>query len=185
MLHVVPDADIVDILYSAIDGIGKEKIRMGVTSNIESSRKYCAEIIEKCAGRMGPGASEEELGTLCEALLHFMLTAAVLPSERKVRLNNVDLNVVIPSLRMLNKSPEKCLVIQVVKTGEDLARIKQVEAIQPQQENIWIISARRLQTGHKNYYLGDKGMPYSQLVADIHSFLADKGVKGLKLLSGR
>jgi hypothetical protein len=52
-------------------------------------------------GRMGTEANNETLATLCEALLHFMPTASLLPSERKVSMLGANLDVVIPSTRIL------------------------------------------------------------------------------------
>ena len=40
-------ADIKGILYSVIDKIGKEKIRIEVNSEIEMSQKRCDEILER------------------------------------------------------------------------------------------------------------------------------------------
>ena len=98
-------ADIKDILYSTIDRIGKEKIRMEITAEIERSERCCDEIIENCKNKLDHDLDDEGLATLCEALLHFMLTASVLPSERKVNWRGSELDLVVPSLKMLSKSP--------------------------------------------------------------------------------
>lgn len=37
--------------------------------------------------------NQEYIGSLCEALLHFMLTACTLPSGRKVRIDNINLDI--------------------------------------------------------------------------------------------
>jgi hypothetical protein len=124
------------------------------------------------------------LATLCEALLHFMLTASILPSERKVSLHGSDLDVVVPSIRMLGKNPDKALVIQVVR--DDLAaRVAQARSVQPCHENIWLVSARPLQTDHRNYHVGPGNFPYTRIISDISAFLAEKGDRGLKLLHGQ
>jgi hypothetical protein len=177
-------ADIKDILYSAIDEIGKEKIRMQVISKIERSEECCDEILEKCKSKLGCDVDDETFGNLCEALLHFMLTASVLPSERKFNWKGAQLDIVVPSLRMLNKNPAKALIIQVIKRGAELIKIKQAESVQPCYGNIWIVSARRLKIHHKNYYIGSRYFPYSRIISDINAFLVGEGVRGLKLLHG-
>ncbi|MEO9364333.1 MAG: hypothetical protein ABI348_10575 [Nitrososphaera sp.] len=176
--------DIKEVLYAVIDGIGREKIRADVSSNIESSRKYCAEIIDRCTHDLGDEANDETLGTLCEALLHFMLTASLLPSERKVTVDGTELDVVVPSVKNLAKNPDKALVIQVLKASVDTARIRQVQAVQKNFENIWIISARKVDYKGRNYHLGNAKFQYSSVVSDIHAFLARKGVSSLKMLHG-
>jgi hypothetical protein len=177
--------DIVDILYSCIDEIGREKIRIDITSDIAASKKYCKEIIAKCASKLGPEADDETLGTLCEATLHFMLTVSLLPSERKVNVRGADLDVVIPSQKMLDRQPEKALVIQVIKKSGDIAKVKQAESVQPHRNNIWTVSAKPVKAGHKNYHLGSGNFLYPEIISDINTFLVDRGVKGLKLLHGQ
>lgn len=174
-------ADVKEILYSVIDSIGREKIRVEVSSDIDAaSRKYCKEITEKCMRVLGPG--DEELGTLCEALLHFMLTASLLPSERKVTVGDTELDVVIPSTKSLAKSPDKTLVIQVIRANDDKDRVAQAGQAQPKWDNIWTVSAKSTQFGARNYSLNGAKSNYSELISDIHAFLVDKGNGSLKLL---
>jgi hypothetical protein len=177
--------DIKHILYSTIDKIGKEKIRMQVISDIEMSERCCNEILDECKNTMGDELDDESFGNLCEALLHFMLTASLLPSERKISWKGSGLDIVIPSLKMLSKSPERALVIQIIKRNDELTKIKHAESVQPHHGNIWIVSARRLQVDHKNYYIGSREFPYSRIILDINAFLVGKGDHGLKLLHGQ
>jgi hypothetical protein len=118
-------------------------------------------------------------------LLHFMLTASLLPSERKVNWKGAELDLVVPSLKMLSKSPEKALVIQIIKRNAELTKIMHAQSVQPHNGNIWIVSAKRLEVNHKNYYLGSIQFPYSRIILDINAFLACKGDRGLKLLHGQ
>jgi hypothetical protein len=178
-------ADIKGILYSVIDKIGKEKIRIEVNSEIEMSEKRCDEILEECKKLMGNGVNDESLADLCEALLHFLLTASLLPSERKVNLKAAELDVVVPSLKMLKKDPDKALVIQIIRENKELAELERTKSMQPCDENIWLVSARKLDTYHKNYYVGSNLFPYSRIIIDINSFLVRKGHRGLKLLHGQ
>jgi hypothetical protein len=183
--HYFVGADIKDILYSVIDKIGKEKIQIEVNSEIEISEKRCDEILEECKKLMGNDMSEDSLADLCEALLHFLLTASLLPSERKVNLKGIELDLVVPSLKMLKKDPDKALVIQIIRENEELAELEHTKSMQPNDENIWLVSARKLDTYHKNYYVGSSLFPYSRIIIDINAFLVRKGNRGLKLLHGQ
>src|SRR5215212_6769799 len=86
---------------------------MEVTADIERSERYCNEILDRCKSMLNNALDDESFAVLCEALLHFMLTASVLPSERKVNWKGSQLDLVVPSLKMLSSSPEKSLVIQI------------------------------------------------------------------------
>ncbi len=177
--------DIKDILYSAIAKIGKDKIRMEVINEIETSERRCIEILEECKKKMTNDLNDESLVDLCEALLHFMLTASLLPSERKATWRDAELDLVIPSVKMLNKSPDKTLVIQIIKGNEVLKKIKNAKSVQPHDANIWTVSARRLEIDYKNYYVGSNLFPYPRIVIDINDFLVQKGDRGLRLLHGQ
>lgn len=174
--------DVKEVLYSVIDSIGRDRIRAEVSSNIGSASRYSEEIVGKCMEVLE--GDDETLGTLCEALLHFMLTASQLPSERKVAVNGIELDVVIPSTKILAKEPTNALVIQVIKNDSDTAKIKQTEQAQPRHENIWAVSAKNLVSGSRNYSLSEGKLKYSSLVPDIHAFLADKKVSSLKMFHG-
>ena len=178
-------ADIKDILYSAIAKIGKDKIRMEVINEIEMSERRCNEILEESKKRMTNNLDDESFANLCEALLHFLLTVSLLPSERKVTWKGAELDLVIPSLKMLNKSPDKTLVIQIIKGNEVLRKMEDAKSVQPHDANIWTVSAKRLEVDHKNYYVGSNLFPYSRIIIDINAFLAHKGERGLKLLHGQ
>ena len=177
--------DVKDLLYLTINEIGKEKIRTEVASNVDACEKYCVEIISKCRRKLGSDPKDEVLATLCEALLHFMLTASLLPSERKVKIRDIEIDVVIPSTRTLTKSPEKSLVIQIVRKNDVAAKIKQAESVQPNNNNIWLISASPAQVTQRNYHLGSGSFSYMRIFSDINAFLMEKGQGGLKLLHGQ
>ena len=177
--------DIKDILYSVIAKFGKGKIRMEVINDIEMSERRCNEILEECKKKMTNNLDDESFTNLCEALLHFMLTASLIPSERKVTWKGVELDLVIPSLKILNKSPDKTLVIQIIKGNEVVRKIKDAKSVQPHDVNIWTVSAKRLEVDHKNYYVGSSLFPYPRIIVDVNAFLAHKGNRGLKLLHGQ
>ena len=177
--------DVKDILYSAIAKMGKDKIRMEVINEIEMSERRCIEILEECKKKMTNDLDDEPLVDLCEALLHFMLTASLLPSERKVTWRGAELDLVIPSVKMLNKSPDKTLVIQIIKGNGVLKKIKNAKSVQPHDVNIWTVSATRLEVDYRNYYLGSSLFPYPRIVIDINAFLVQKGDRGLRLLHGQ
>ncbi|MCI0561952.1 MAG: hypothetical protein MN733_25985 [Nitrososphaera sp.] len=171
-----------EILYSVITELGREKVRMVISSDINSSVKCCQEILEKCLGRMNEESNDEIIAELCEALLHFMLTAAVLPSERKVKFKGAELDVVIPSVKTLAKDPEKSLVIQVLKNDNDYTKIAQAESVQEHRENIWLVSSKIIHTRYRNYRPFEGEPRYSEIVRDIHLFVESKGIRGLRLL---
>ncbi|MGA9927108.1 MAG: hypothetical protein WBP96_00740 [Nitrososphaeraceae archaeon] len=178
------------LLYSIIDEIGKEKIQSDITSDIELSGYYIKLIFDKCKKHI-EGIDEESTGTFCEALLHFMLTVCTLPSARKIEFNNVALDIVIPNLYTLKNSSDKALVIQIAKDAKDdmQAEIKNLARLQPNDQNLWLITKYPLSITRINYavYPEGKEIPsrerrnYSDIIVDIHNFLEETGDKSLRL----
>ena len=112
MNHELTGEKIKKELYHAIREIGKLKIQKDITSSIQSSQKYIDLLMNKCIGRLVSSELSSDhdrvIGTLSEAVLHFMLTISTLPSERKIRINSeLVIDVVIPSLRILKTNPSK------------------------------------------------------------------------------
>ncbi|HEY7226799.1 MAG TPA: hypothetical protein VH481_01580 [Nitrososphaeraceae archaeon] len=63
--------NISNTLYSIIGEIGKGKIQSDITLNIELSRHYIQMILDRYNNRVY-NADDESIGSVCEALLHFM-----------------------------------------------------------------------------------------------------------------
>src|SRR5581483_3179184 len=85
--------EIKNFLYSTIEDIGKERIKVDTTSDINLSEKYIDTIMSRCIPSINNSNSKiasrnETLAGLSEALLHFMLTVCTLPSERKIQVND-------------------------------------------------------------------------------------------------
>jgi hypothetical protein len=50
---------------------------------------------------------EESLGVLATGILHYMLTNAMLTSQRKVECKGIEIDIVVPDLKTLEKDPKK------------------------------------------------------------------------------
>ena len=179
--------EIKQILYSIIEEIGKEKIQSDITSSIESSQKYIDIIMGKSITNISSESNDgcdEAIAILSEALLHFMLTICTLPSERKIQVTkDLVLDVIIPSLQSLKTKPDKSIIVQIIKEKEvDLNKIPQLEFLQPNEENIWLISAKPLSapTKYKTYGVFSEIHNYSNIIIDINNFLKETGDKSFR-----
>jgi len=54
---------------------------------------------------------DESIGVLATGLLHFLLTNALLNSQRKIEINGIEIDIVIPDLKTLEKDPKQTLPI--------------------------------------------------------------------------
>ena len=189
--------EIKQILYSVIEEIGKEKIQADVALDIESSQKYIDIIMRKSIRKIVVSSKstvdyseddddhdDETIAALCETLLHFMLTICTLPSERKIKVeNDLVLDIIIPSLQSLKIKPDKSIIVQIIKEKVRLNKISQLEFLQPNNENIWLISAKPLSkiTKYKTYSVFPNNQ-YSNIIIDIHNFLKEIGDKSFRFI---
>jgi hypothetical protein len=185
------------ILYSVIgDEVGKEKIQMEINLDVGSSQKYIDIIINKCIAKLRFESNDDSgddnfcqktIATLSEALLHFMLTICTLPSERRITpKNNLVLDIVVPNLQRLKTKPEQSLIIQFIKEDQELNKIPQLESLQPNCKNIWLISAKPLSsTKYTTYSVLPNAGPnnrYSDIIIDVYDFLKQTGDKSFRLI---
>jgi hypothetical protein len=182
--------EIKQILYSIIEEIGKEKIQSEITSSFESSQKYIDVIMSKSITKIASESNhdyyDDTIATLGEALLHFMLTICTLPSERKIQVkNDLVLDLIIPSSESLRRKPDKSIIIQIIKEKMDLNKIPKLEFLQPNKENIWLISVRPVSTTKYTTYsvFPSNGLyKNSNIIIDIDNFLKETGDKSFRLI---
>jgi hypothetical protein len=184
--------EVKDLLYSTIESIGKERIRTDTTSNINSSEKYIDRIMAECIAKVKVNSStsdsDETITILGEALLHFMLTVCTLPSERKIQVKDkLTLDIVIPNLQSLKRTPDKSIIIEIIRNKEDLDKISHLEFLQPNYKNIWLISVIPLSIIRYRIYCLYSGTglfqhSFSNIITDINNFLKEIGDKSLRFI---
>ena len=140
-----------NILYSIINEIGKEKIQTDINLNVRVSKQYIQMIIDRFNGVVN--LNDENFGSFCEALLHFMLTTRTLPSVRKATIEKLNLDVVIPNLYALRNFPKKAIIIQIVKNSQGITEDQQkdIAIIQPNVNNIWVVTKAPASGDYVNY----------------------------------
>ena len=114
--------EIKEILYSSIDNHSKyivSDIAQGKSSEvIETICKECKEQLDKIEGN-----KSEILGTFAEGLIHYLLTTALIPSQRKITFKDVYIDISIPDVKILGTSSQEALIISFPKTN-DVSTIK-------------------------------------------------------------
>jgi hypothetical protein len=180
--------DLSSAAYDAIREIGKEKIQKDVISDTKLADKYMQVLFTRTLERFSYKLEDYSLVVLCEILLHFMLTACTLPSQRKVRLSqDLCLDLVVPNFQTLAKNPNDAILIQFIRTPEELTRIDEILSLlklKTKDVNIWLISAKDLKTSYKSYVitLNSSNHKYSQIVQDIDTFLKQTSDKSFRFV---
>jgi hypothetical protein len=156
--------DIKDNLYSVLNDFGKESIQIEFQNDINTSIPKIKEILKKTIESIyqkKPNGgnvhdfilNQKLLSALCEAFLHFLLTTSSLPSQRKIMLKEIEIDLVIPDIKTFLKDPEKAIIIKFDKDSSTLEYINRLNVIQPNTANIWIVSSTPVTHYHRNYII--------------------------------
>jgi len=127
---------------------------------------------------------EESLGVLATGILHYMLTNAMLNSQRKVEHQEIEIDIVIPDLKTLEKDPKKTLIILVPKTLDKKIiqeKLEQLQKIQPEKQNIWLVLTQDLGFD-KTYVIEKEKSSFSNIIFDIAQFANVQGENKFKIL---
>lgn len=156
--------DIKDNLYSVLNHLGKENLQIEFQNDIASSISKIKEILDKTIETIYEKKSNENnvhncnkfqkpLSTLCEAFLHFLLTTSSLPSQRRIKVKDLEIDLVIPDIKTFFKDPSKVIIIKFDKDSYTLEYINKLNVIHPYKENIWIVSSTPITYYYRNYII--------------------------------
>jgi hypothetical protein len=148
--------------------------------------KIIEDVIQNCYDQiLTMGKKEESVGVLATGLLHYLLTNALITSQRKVEYNGNELDIVIPDTKTLEKDPKMTLLILIAKSSDTNVineKIKFLEKIQPEHNNIWVVLSENIQVGKKSFVLDKENNSFSKIIFDIAKFSNVGGANKFKIL---
>ncbi len=154
------------------------------------SKKKFSEIIDNVIANcydkiITLGEKDESVGVLATGLLHYLLTNALINSQRKVEYNGIEIDIVIPDIKTLEKDPKKTLLICIPKSSNKNIieeKISQLEKIQPEKENIWIVLSENVSINQKYFLLSKENNSFSKIIVEIAQFSNVHGTNKFKIL---
>ena len=176
--------EIKDILYKAISEYEEKRILSDIAQG--ESSEAISTIFSHCMKNIGKvGTDTPELrSALAEGLTHYMLTVALIPSQRKTTFGAVEIDVAVPDARTLSITPDDVVLIHFSKT-DDISEIKehleQLKKIQPRAENIWVVVDKPVALDAKVYALSDERFTFADIINDLISFSSGKKASKLKI----
>ena len=177
--------EIKEVLYDAIKNYQEHKIISDIAQGdspqtINTLCNECMPILEKIEGK-----ASEKIISFAEGLVHYLLTIALIPSQRKITFASVDVDVVIPDISTLSTMPENALVIVFPKTNDPTSikkRVMESTQIQPHKENIWIVLENDLPLKVKTYKIDNSEKePFMNIINDIIWFTSNRKQSKLKI----
>ena len=159
-----------DILYGEITNIGEDTIQKEIanknTSNIIKKITIpCIEKIKNLEGRY-----QTNLAKFQTSLLHYLLTLVMIPSQRKITMNDVEIDIVIPDLRILKNEPKNSVVISIADARDQSIseQIEFLKNLQPNGDNIWYVTEQDI--NQKKYSISDDS--FFRIIDDLEEFLS-------------
>jgi len=131
------------------------------------------------------GEKDESVGVLGTGLLHYLLTNALINSQRKVEYMGIQIDIVIPDIKTLKKDPKKTLLICIPKSSNKNIieeKISQLEKIQPEKENIWVVLSENVSINQKYFILSKENNSFSKIIFKIAQFSNVGGSNKFKIL---
>jgi hypothetical protein len=132
------------------------------------------EIIENCYDKIIlMDKKDESIGVLATGILHYLLTNALLNSQRKVEYQGLELDIVIPDIKTLEKDAKMTLLILIPKSSDKKIineKISQLKKIQPMKENIWIVLSEEISLDCKSFVLSKENNTFSKIIFEIAQF---------------
>jgi hypothetical protein len=132
------------------------------------------QIVQNCYDDIVLMENEEEaIGIFATGLLHYLLTNALLNSQRKVEYGGLELDIVIPDVRTLEKDAKMSLLILIPKSSDKKIidqKISQLKSVQPIKENIWVVLSKEISVECKSYVLSKENNSFSKIIFDIAQF---------------
>jgi len=172
-----------EILYERINSISEQKIQAGISKG--NTARLIREMVDGCYPKIAKlyGSQHENFEAFAESLMHYLLTNALIQSQRKVTHKTIELDIIVPDVRTLVSSPKDAVIIFFPKTndvGAILESLKKIEAVQPIKENIWLVQKTSLGLQYKTYEI-DNGCSFSNIINDVGVFLSSKAQSKFKI----
>ena len=125
------------------------------------------------------------LCSFATGILHYLLTNALLESQRKITSNDLEVDIVIPNMKTLEKDPKMALVICIPKSTDEnhiLEQVNHIKKIQPIADNIWLVLSKKLELGLKTFVINNQENSFSKIIFEIAQFSNINGDSKFKIL---
>ena len=148
--------------------------------------KIIEDVTKNCYDKVvSMGNKEETVGVLATGLLHYLLTNALINSQRKIDHQGTELDIVVPDIKTLEKDAKMTLVICIPKSSDQnviTEKIQKLEKIQPEKENIWMVLSEDIPIEKKSFVLSKENNTFSKIIFEIAQFTNVSGANKFKIL---
>ena len=167
-----------EILYETIDKVTEKKLHsMLINQNYEILNDIVFPSLEKIKNLTGNLV--ENFGIFATSIMHYILTNMMIPSQRKIVEQNIEIDIAIPRIKEIQNG----LIILFAKTdnvSELNNIINKLVKIQPNRNNIWVIATKKLDK-ITTYIINEHENEIPRLTSDLKKFVDSKNYGKLKI----
>ena len=184
-----------EILYNEIDNMGKNHLRILLSNNVYNSKTIIDSLFNNCSVLLNKdNLFEDEFVLFAEAMLHFVLTMSMIPAERKINIDGIDIDILVPNSKNLKDNNDKAIIIHFQKYKKENIEetLNNLTKIQKNLNNIWIVSSNNINLNvntfidssllHANKYNIGLTYPFSDILIKIDEFLKNTNYSGLRII---
>ena len=168
-----------DLLYQSLEKFPEKIIHERISNG---SKLLIADIFKSSNIDSVSGDRVENYETFAESLMHYLLTNAMIPSQRKVTVGEIEVDIIIPDLRALNEKNSDAIILVFPKTddrGSIKKRLEELSGLQANQQNIWLIQKVSLGLPYKTYEIDNES--FYSILEDIKNSKAGKARSKFKI----
>lgn len=163
-----------DVVYERLGQTTEEEIQR-IFLRGEGPRAV-ADIVRYCAERIKalPGDGDEKTAAMATVLMHYLCTVLLIPTQRKAELDGVHVDIAVPDTRTLKTNWNSGIVLCILaSTRQNYVekRIAEARKVQPNQENIWIIAPRPIDSEHTTFVIDSEECSFGRIIGSINEFL--------------
>ncbi len=175
--------------------MGKNNIRFLLSNNVYNSKTIIDSLTNKCSVLLNKdNLFEDEFALFAEALLHFVLTMSIIPAERKINLDGINIDILVPNSKNLKDNNDNAIIIHFHKYKKENIEetINNLSKIQKKLNNIWIVSSYNININVNTFIVSpllhtddhNNGLtyPFSEILIKIDEFLKNINYSGLKII---
>lgn len=144
------------------------------------------DVIDNCYDKIITMAEKDEaVGVLATGLLHYLLTNSLISSQRKVKCQGQEIDIIIPDIKTLEKDAKKSLIICIPKSSNQEIinkELEELDKIQPERENIWLVLSKNTEIDRRSFVLEKQNNTFSNIIFKIAQFNNVGGANKFKIL---
>ncbi|KAF6242751.1 hypothetical protein C6988_06100 [Nitrosopumilus sp. b1] len=168
--------------YEWVKNFGEEKL---VNELQKNSQKIISKIVDELNSKFIKLKinDDEKMGIFITVMMHYFLSTLLLPSQRKIIHEGIEIDIVIPNLKELKSRNNHALIIDIPtnQTPSNLGkRLHDLQKIQPVKENIWFLLYEKKNLNCKEFSIVDK--TFSNIIKEIKKFTETHSSNQLKIL---